>query len=124
MRGIFTVMNTTEAVVKIKPKKNIFRLFFTTANTLFKFMAMIILVFIYQSSVQTHDIQVFTIIKNLDRKKTSNPTKNTYLQIIENLKTHYKGWQDLKSSNSQFLREPFITPFKGIVWSFLQNTQR
>ena len=97
MRGIFTAMNTTEAVVKIKPKKNIFRLFFTTANTLFKFMAMIILVFIYQSSVQTHDIQVFTIIKNLDRKKTSNPTKNTYLQIIENLKTHYKGWQDLKS---------------------------
>ena len=58
------------------PKKEEFPdFFFTTANTVLNLMAMITLFFIYQSSVQTHDIQVFTVIKNLDRKKTLNPTK-------------------------------------------------
>ena len=58
------------------PKKKEFPdFFFTTANTVLNLMAMITLFFIYQSSVQTHDIQVFTVIKNLDRKKTLNPTK-------------------------------------------------
>ena len=58
------------------PKKKEFPDFlFTTANTVLNLMAMITLFFIYQSSVQTHDIQVFTVIKNLYRKKTLNPTK-------------------------------------------------
>ena len=58
------------------PKKKEFPDFlFTTANTVLNLMAMITLFFIYQSSVQTHDIQVFTVIENLDRKKTLNPTK-------------------------------------------------
>ena len=58
------------------PKKKEFPgFFFTTANTVLNLMAMITLFFIYQSLVQTHDIQVFTVIKNLDRKKTLNPTK-------------------------------------------------
>ena len=58
------------------PKKKEFPDFlFTTANTVLNLMAMITLFFIYQSSVQTHDIQVFKVIKNLDRKKTLNPTK-------------------------------------------------
>ena len=60
-------------------QKNFQAFFFTIANTVFNLMAMITLVFINQSSVQTQYIQVYSVIKNFYRKKTLSPTKDTYL---------------------------------------------
>ena len=65
-------------------------------------MAMITLVFINQSSVQTQDIQVYTVIKNFYGKKTLSPTKTLIYKlkrisrlitkagkILRVIKTHY-----------------------------------